>query len=134
LEIPILSGVFTDNAPSVRISYPLNLVPIIEKSGINDGYLKPAPGIDILASTSGLDRGGINWNGVLYRVIGSKLFEDFYAYLEGACEDDTFYKNLVLIYLKNIPDELVELVNRVGHRVATGTVVGLVESLIGILG
>ena len=45
MQIPILNGVFTDNDPSVRTSYPVNLIPVPQQSGISNGYLKPADGI-----------------------------------------------------------------------------------------
>ena len=73
MEIPILNGIFTDNAPTLRVSYPINLIPVVEPSGISNGFLKPADGIVSVGTGSGIDRGGINWNNVCYRVMGSKL-------------------------------------------------------------
>ena len=72
-QIPILSGVYTNGA-DMRTALPRNMVPVPKSSGISEGYLRPAPGIIPFASgTIGLDRGGINWKGVCYRVMGSKL-------------------------------------------------------------
>lgn len=72
-QVPILSGISTQGADYV-ISYPRNLVPTALSTGISDGYLKTAEGIDsfitINESFLGADRGGINWNGELYHVIG----------------------------------------------------------------
>ena len=72
-QIPILSGIYTDQAGDLRTSYPVNLVPTPNGSGISDAYLRPAEGIIANGTGPGIDRGGINWNNVCYRVMGSKL-------------------------------------------------------------
>ncbi len=73
MQIPILSGIFTDNGPDFRTSYPTNLVPVPKASGISSGYLRPGDGIVSNGTGPGADRGGINWRGELYRVMGTKL-------------------------------------------------------------
>jgi hypothetical protein len=74
MQIPIINGIYCDGAaPDFRTSYPRNLVPVPKTQGISTGYLRPADGIDLVATAPGLDRGGINWNGVEYRVSGTKL-------------------------------------------------------------
>ena len=73
MQIPIINGIYTDNAPSIRTSYPVNLVPVPKKSGISNGYLRPGDGIVANGTGTGIDRGGINWNGICYRVMGTKL-------------------------------------------------------------
>jgi hypothetical protein len=73
MQIPILSGIYTDNGPDVRISYPVNLVPVPTSNGISAGYLRPADGLVSDGIGPGVGRGGINWNGVCYRVMGSKF-------------------------------------------------------------
>ena len=73
MQLPILSGVFTDTAPDFRQSYPVNMMPVIFGSGIANGYLRPADGVVQFAAGPGVDRGGIEWNGVMYRVMGTKL-------------------------------------------------------------
>jgi hypothetical protein len=75
MQIPILSGIFTDNGPDFRTSYPVNLVPTPKASGISTGYLRPGDGIVANGTGPGADRGGINWRGGLYRVMGTKLVE-----------------------------------------------------------
>jgi len=75
MQIPILSGIFTDNGPDFRTSYPVNLVPVPKASGISTGYLRPGDGIVANGTGPGIDRGGINWQGKLYRVMGTKLVE-----------------------------------------------------------
>ena len=72
-QIPILSGIYTDQAGDLRTAYPVNLVPTPNGSGISDAYLRPADGISANGTGPGIDRGAIEWNGVCYRVMGSKL-------------------------------------------------------------
>lgn len=74
VQIPVLSGIFTDENSDFRNSYPRNLIPVPKDEGISSGYLRPADGIVEFASNApGIDRNGINWDGVLYRVMGSKF-------------------------------------------------------------
>ena len=73
MQIPILNGIYTDNGPDLRTSYPVNLMPVPKKSGISNGFLRPADGLVANGNGPGVDRGGINWNGVCYRVMGTKL-------------------------------------------------------------
>ncbi len=73
MQIPILSGIYTDNGPDLRTSYPVNLVPVPKQSGISAGFLRPGDGIVANGTGPGIDRGGINWQGVCYRVMGTKL-------------------------------------------------------------
>lgn len=73
MKIPILSGIYTDNGPDIRNAYPVNMVPVPKESGLSSGYLRPAEGIVQNGTGPGIDRGGINWNGTMYRVMGTKL-------------------------------------------------------------
>ena len=73
MKIPILSGIFSDGNSDYRTSYPINLVPVTKDTGVNDSYLRPAEGIELFASTNGIDRGAIVVRGVCYRVIGTKF-------------------------------------------------------------
>jgi len=73
MQVPILTGIYTDNGPDFRTAYPVNLVPTPVQNGISNGYLRPADGIVANGTGPGIDRGGINWNGTLYRVMGTKL-------------------------------------------------------------
>lgn len=72
-NISILNGIYTDEAPDFRTSYPVNLVPVPKDNGISKGYLRPAAGVVQNGEGPGVDRGGINWNGICYRVMGTKL-------------------------------------------------------------
>ncbi len=73
MQIPILDGIYTNDAGDFRTSYPRNLVPVPKKQGISNGYLRPGWGLVSNGTGPGTDRGGINWNGVCYRVMGSSL-------------------------------------------------------------
>lgn len=73
VQIPILNGIYTDNGPDFRTSYPVNMVPVPKGNGISEGFLRPSDGIVSNGTGPGTDRGGINWNGICYRVMGSKL-------------------------------------------------------------
>lgn len=73
MQVPILSGVYTDAASDFRTGYPRNLVPVPLPEGISTGYLRPADGLTQFATGPGVDRGGINWNGVMHRVAGTSL-------------------------------------------------------------
>lgn len=73
MQIPILNGIYVDSNAEFRTSYPRNYIPVPKKQGISNGYMKPADGIVLFAVGPGVDRGGINWNGICYRVMGSKL-------------------------------------------------------------
>lgn len=73
VQIPILNGIYTDNGPDFRTSYPVNMVPVPKGNGISNGFSRPADGLVSNGIGPGHDRGGINWNGICYRVMGSKL-------------------------------------------------------------
>jgi hypothetical protein len=49
------------------------MIPVPKQQGISEGYLRPAEGIVQLGTGPGVDRGGINWKGSCYRVMGTKL-------------------------------------------------------------
>lgn len=49
------------------------MVPVPKDQGISKGYLRPADGIEFFVDTDGLDRGGYNWKGVHFRVLGNDL-------------------------------------------------------------
>lgn len=72
-QIPILSGVYTTTDGAIHTSYPRNMVPTIQSSGIEDSYLRPSEGIDFACDLPGLCRGTIVWRDILYAVCGSKL-------------------------------------------------------------
>lgn len=71
--IPILKGIYASKVADFVESPPINRVPVVLDTGLSQGYLRVAPGITGTDQGAGADRGGINWNGVCYRVIGTKL-------------------------------------------------------------
>lgn len=73
MQIPIISGIYTDSGPDIRVSYPVNYMPVPKQSGINTGYMRPADGVVSHGDGPGVSRGGINWNGLCYRVMGDYL-------------------------------------------------------------
>ena len=75
MQIPILSGIYTDSDSDFRTSYPRNLVPVPKSQGISEGYLRPSDGIQDLGQGEGpgLDRASVNWDEVCYRVMGTKF-------------------------------------------------------------
>jgi hypothetical protein len=74
MQIPILNGIYTNEASDFRVAYPYNLVPVPVDEGISKGYLRPSEGIvPFTGAGPGIDRGGINWNGVCYRVMGTRF-------------------------------------------------------------
>ncbi len=74
MQIPIINGIYTDMNADYRTSYPLNLVPVPKQNGIAKGYLRKADGLrEIAKHGDKTDRGGINWEGRCYRVIGNDL-------------------------------------------------------------
>lgn len=81
MRVPILNGVYTDQAGDYRASYPRNMIPVPVEQGISKGYLRPAYGIDHFADGPGIDRGGIsvikvrqgNLPDGCYRVMGTSL-------------------------------------------------------------
>jgi hypothetical protein len=73
MQIPIFNGVYADATPELRTAYPVNMVPVPKQSGISNGFLRPADGIVANGTGPGTDRGGIDWNGLCYRVMGTKL-------------------------------------------------------------
>lgn len=73
MQIPILNGIFADANSDFRSSYPRNMFAVPKENGISKGYLRPSDGIVEFATGPGTDRGGINWKGSQYRVMGSQL-------------------------------------------------------------
>ena len=72
-SIPLLSGIYATTTPDFRTAYPVNMVPVPMATGISNAYLRPGDGIVSDGTGPGADRGGINWNGSLYRVMGTRL-------------------------------------------------------------
>ena len=73
MQIAILNGIYADSIGEFRTAYPRNQIPVPKAQGISKGYLRPSDGILKGGDGPGIGRGGINWNGVCYRVMGTKL-------------------------------------------------------------
>lgn len=73
MRIPFVNGVFADGSAKYRTSLPRNLVPVPKQTGLSEYYLRSADGMTLFGTGPGIDRGGINWNGVCYRAMGSRL-------------------------------------------------------------
>ncbi len=73
-QIPLLSGVYADQFGAYRTSYPRNMIPVPKEQGVSSGYFAPAEGlVSLNDAMPGIGRGGIEWRGVCYRVMGTKL-------------------------------------------------------------
>lgn len=73
MQIPILSGIYTDACADFRTAYPVNMTPVPKSTGVSSGYLRPAEGAISQGHGPGLPRGAIVWNGVCYRVMDTSL-------------------------------------------------------------
>lgn len=73
VNIDILSGVYA-TATDYRVAYPRNMMPVVQPNGISAGYLRPTEGMVLWSEVGGVSRGGIEWMGVLYRVMGNYLY------------------------------------------------------------
>lgn len=73
MQIPILSGIYSDDTADFRTSYPINAMAVPKDTGIAKGYLRTADGLTEFAEGPDVDRGGIEWQGFCYRVMGTKL-------------------------------------------------------------
>lgn len=75
MQIGIVKGIYSDSNADFRTYYPVNMIPVPKDQAMSKGYLRPSEGIiSINDSTGGIDRGGVNWRGKHYRVIGQSLY------------------------------------------------------------
>jgi len=105
MRVPVISGVKATEGGDFLTSYPINREPVLKDTGLSDGYLAVPPGIVTKATGPGADRGGINWNGVCYRVMGLKLVSVSSAWVitelgtvsgSGPCAFDYSFDNLIV--------------------------------------
>lgn len=73
VQIPILSGCLGSEQAEFRTSSPTNLEPVAVDNKLSHGQLRMTAGAVPVTTGPGLDRGAIVWNGVHYRVMGTKL-------------------------------------------------------------
>jgi hypothetical protein len=76
MQVDILKGVYNKDADYGE-KYPKNIMPIAQQTNVSTGYLKNVNGVVQFTDSTdwGLDRGGINWNGRLFRALGQFLVE-----------------------------------------------------------
>jgi len=73
MQVPVIRGVYTAEGADYKTLYPVNMMPVIQDTGISKAYLRPVEGIVETGEGPGFSRGAINWNGVHYRVMGEIL-------------------------------------------------------------
>lgn len=73
MQIKILSGIYATVNGDFGTAYPRNNIPVPKQNGISNGQFRPSDGIVELATGPGIGRGGINWNGTAYYVMGEML-------------------------------------------------------------
>jgi hypothetical protein len=73
MRIPLISGILADNTAEFLISYATNLEVVPVENKIAKAQFRATSGATSFTTGPGTDRGGINWNGTLYRVMGTKL-------------------------------------------------------------
>lgn len=73
MKIPMLSGIVGDATAEFRKTYPLNLEPVPVPNFIAAGQLRATAGATAFVTGPGIDRGGVYFNDMLYRVMGTRL-------------------------------------------------------------
>jgi hypothetical protein len=73
MQIQIVSGIYADESADLRTSYPRNYTVVPKQNGVSNGYLRPADGIVQIGTGAGPGRGGINWRGTVFRVLGTSF-------------------------------------------------------------
>lgn len=76
MQIDIIKGIYNKDG-DYGDKYPINMQVIAQQTNLSSAYLKNINGVSLFSDCSvyGLDRGGINWNGRLFRALGSFLVE-----------------------------------------------------------
>src|SRR5205085_7382033 len=72
-RVPLLSGITADETAEFRTSYPRNLEVVAVDNKIAKAQFRMPDGAKPFAVGPGTDRGSILWNGVMHRVMGTKL-------------------------------------------------------------
>ena len=73
VAISLLAGIVGTETAEFAQSVPVNLEPIAIENNISKGQLRSAMGALPFATGPGIDRGGILWRGICYRVMGTSL-------------------------------------------------------------
>lgn len=88
-QVSIVSGIYSNAIGDYRQSYPVNYYPVVLETGIANAYLRQTPGVANFAAGVGVDRGNIEFKGLMYRVSGPALLK--------------IYQNGVVEQVGNIP-------------------------------
>jgi len=75
VRIPFVTGVQVNSDGEPSLFYPVNLEVTLKDTGNSSEYMRQHDGITHYIDGTGLDRGGINWNGRYFRVTGTDLLE-----------------------------------------------------------
>ena len=73
MRIPLASAVVADSSAEFVASLPVNLETVAFDSKIATAQFRAPAGAVQVATGPGIDRGGVEWNGQLHRVMGTKL-------------------------------------------------------------
>lgn len=73
MRLPLVSGIVADNTAEFATSYPHNLEIVAVDNKIAKAQFRATSGAVPFATGPGVDRGGILWNGLMLRVMGTKL-------------------------------------------------------------
>ena len=139
MRVPLVQGVETTPQGDFLVSYPVNREPVVRDLGLAEGYLAIPPGITTLGTGPGADRGGINWNGICYRVMGTSLVRISETWSVtvlgdvgggGPCSFDYSFDNLIV----NSGDNLFYWNGTAGLRQVTDPDLGIVVDVIWIQG
>lgn len=75
VSIPLLGGMAANAQAEFVESVPVNLEPVAVDNKIAAGQFRAPAGLIPYWTGPGEDRGGINWNGRQFRVMGTSLVE-----------------------------------------------------------
>lgn len=73
MRVSLISGITADETAEFRVSRPVNLETVAVDNKIATAQFRMTSGAVPFATGPGIDRGGIAWNGILYRAMGTKL-------------------------------------------------------------
>jgi hypothetical protein len=73
MRLPMISGVTADSTAEFGTSYPRNLEIVAVDNAYRKAQFRATSGALPFTTVPNIDRGGINWNGELYRVMGTSL-------------------------------------------------------------
>jgi hypothetical protein len=75
MRLSMVSGVKADATAEFGTSYPVNLEIVAVDNKVATAQFRATSGAITFGAGPGVDRGGINWNGTMFRVMGSNFVE-----------------------------------------------------------